>query len=116
MFRLCENYTKYNDDDEDMLPVDQHMLLSLIAPRPLYVASASLDDWSDPDNELLSYSLANEAYNLYGMDGVIVPDSGVKENTAYHEGNIAYHKKTGKHSLVKSDWDFFMDFADKYIK
>ena len=112
---FCENYTKYNDD-EDMLPVDQHMLLALIAPRPLYVASSALDDWADPEAELLSCRLAGEAYRLYGMDGVVVPDEGAKIDAVYHSGRIGYHKKTGEHSISEYDWNCFMDFADKNIK
>lgn len=112
---FCENYTKYTND-EDMLPVDQHMLLALIAPRPLYVSSSSEDDWADPNAELFSCRLAGDAYGLYGLDGVKVPESGAEENKAYHDGMIGYHKKTGEHSLTKFDWNYFMDFADKYIK
>lgn len=112
---FCENYENYNDD-EDMLPVDQHMLLALIAPRPLYVASSSEDDWADPAHELLSCRLAGDAYGLYGLKGVVVPESGAELNTPYHEGTIGYHIKTGEHSLTKRDWNFFMDFSDKYVK
>ncbi len=112
---FSENYSKYNDD-EDMLPVDQHMLLSLIAPRPLYVASASEDDWADPEHELLSCKLAGDAYGLYGLKGVVLPEEGIENDVSYSEGQIAYHKKTGEHCLQKSDWKLFMDFADKHLK
>lgn len=111
---FCENYIKYNDD-EDMLPIDQHMLLALIAPRPLYVASSSLDEWADPDSELLSCRLASEVYNLYGTDGVIAPEV-IEQNVSYNDGTIAYHCKTGKHSLTKQDWNLFLKFSDKYLK
>lgn len=112
---FCENYTKYTND-EDMLPVDQHMLLALMAPRPLYVSSSSEDDWADPVAELLSCKMAGEAYQLYNLEGVIIPDTGVENDTAYQDGMIGYHKKTGEHSLTDFDWKCFMDFADKHIK
>lgn len=111
---FCENYIKYNDNEE-LLPVDQHMMLALIAPRPLYVASSSQDEWADPDSELLSCRLASEVYNLYSLDGIIAPEK-IAENTPYHEGTIAYHRKTGKHSLTKQDWKLFLKFSDNYLK
>lgn len=111
---FCENYIKYNDDEE-MLPIDQHMLLALIAPRPLYVASSSQDEWADPDSELLSCRLASEVYSLYGAEGVAAP-AVIEQNMPYHEGRIAYHCKTGKHSLTKQDWDLFLKFSDTYLK
>lgn len=49
---FCSNYEKYSDN-ENMLPFDQHYLLSLIAPRNLYIASASEDIWADPKSEFL---------------------------------------------------------------
>lgn len=111
---FCENYIKYNDD-EDMLPIDQHMLLALIAPRPLYVASSSLDEWADPDSELRSCRLASEVYRLYGLEGVVAP-AVIEQNVSYNEGRIAYHCKNGEHSLTKQDWKLFLDFSDKHLK
>ena len=91
------------------------MLLALIAPRPLYIASSSLDEWADPESELYACRLASEIYELYGSDGLIAPES-IAENIAYHEGMIGYHRKTGEHSLTKQDWNWFMDFSDEHLK
>ena len=99
-----------------MLPFDQHMLLAAIAPRPLYVASSSNDDWADPYSERLSCRLASEVYELYGKKGVVLPRENVEDNVAYHEGMIGYHCKTGNHGITKFDWNYFMDFSDKYVK
>lgn len=112
---FCENYSKYSDK-EDLLPVDQHMLLALMAPRLLYVASSALDDWADPKSERRACVLAGEAYELYGKNGVILPgleQDEVECDTAYHEGSIGYHMASGDHGICPSDWKLFMDFWEK---
>ena len=111
---FCNNYHKY-DDREEMLPVDQHMLLAAIAPRPLYVKSDALDIWADPDAELKSAKLASEVYELYGLKG-LVAESEIEIGKAYHDGMIAYHRSPFDHSLTHSDWVYYMDYADKHLK
>ncbi len=112
---FCENYKNFNEREE-MLPVDQHQLLALIAPRPLYVTSSSEDLWADPEAELLSCRLASEAYELYGLDGVKVPNSGAEIDVTYQDGMIAYHNNQGGHCINRFDWAAFLSFADKHLK
>ena len=105
---FCGNYKKYNNR-ESYMPFDQHMLLSLIAPRLLYVASATNDDWADPKAEFLSTYLASEAYGLYGMEGI--KDNKMPHPDGFlHEGSIAYHLREGDHSLTKYDWMLYMEY------
>ena len=111
---FCDNYRKY-DDREEMLPVDQHMLLAAIAPRPLYVKSDGLDIWADPDAELKSARLASKAYELYGLKG-LVEEETIEIGKAYHDGMIAYHRTAIDHNITHSDWAYYMDFADKHLK
>ena len=110
---FCENLNKYSGQ-EDALPVDQHMLLALIAPRPLYITSATKDLWSDPKGEFLSALEAGKVYGLYGKEELPVtempnPDTPVS-------GTIAYHIRTGKHDITEYDWEQFIDFANKQLK
>jgi len=112
---FCENYHNYNDREE-MLPVDQHMLLACIAPRPLYVKSDIEDEWSDPEAERKSAILASPAYELYGLKGLVIEDDEVILGKKYHEGTIGYHLAPGDHNLTRFDWNCYMDFADKYLK
>lgn len=94
---------------EEALPVDQHQLLALIAPRPLYVASASEDHWADPQGEFLSLQAASAAYALYPFedlaDAVFPPT-----DTPIWTDRLGYHLRQGKHDLLPSDWDHFLDF------
>jgi hypothetical protein len=93
---FCENYRKYNDRVDEM-PVDQHMLIALIAPRPVYVASAELDRWADPRGEFLATEAARPVYRLFGKEP------------------IGYHVRPGKHDVTEYDWDQYLSFADKHM-
>jgi hypothetical protein len=105
----CTNYKKYGGN-EDALPVDQHMLLALIAPRPLYIASAEKDLWGDPYGQYLALYHAIPAYNLFGTKSALQIEMPPVDNPVI-SGNVAYHVREGKHNLLLKDWNFFMDFA-----
>jgi len=110
---FCDNYKKYNEKEE-LMPVDQHELLALIAPRPVYVASAEEDLWADPRGEFLSCVFASPVYELLGMKGLpskVMPAVG-KPLT----GTIAYHIRPGQHDVMLYDWQCYMDFATNYFK
>lgn len=104
------NYKKYNDH-EDQLPVDQHMLISLIAPRPVYVTNASEDLWADPKGTFLSLKHAEEVYGLYGLKSRL-PEVQPELNSPIIESPLAYHNREGKHDLTAYDWKQFIRFAD----
>jgi len=109
---FCRNFRRYNER-EDQLPVDQHMLVALVAPRPVYVASAAEDRWADPKGEFLSAYHAGPVYELLGEEPLPVdqmPEPGVPAH-----GTIGYHIREGKHSITEMDWGMYLDFADKHF-
>lgn len=109
---FVEKFAEYNDN-EAALPVDQHMLLALVAPRPLYVASAVEDRWADPRGEFLSLVHAGPAYELLGKQPLPSdehPPVGKPVQT-----DVGYHIRSGKHDVTLEDWKNYLDFADRHL-
>jgi hypothetical protein len=100
---------------EPSLPIDQHMLLSLAAPRAVYVASADEDLWSDPRGEFLSLAAASPGFALWG-DTPIRDDQMPALETPFVSGRRGYHVRSGVHNLLPYDWDRFADFAERVWK
>ena len=111
---FCTNFKKYNNK-EDLLPFDMHMLLSLIAPRALYIDCADEDLWGDPHGSYLSLYYAVQAFNILGVKSDIMK-SMPPLNTQVISGRVGFHIRSGSHNLLLKDWNWFMDFADLVLK
>ncbi|MBN9393259.1 MAG: acetylxylan esterase [Chloroflexi bacterium] len=98
---FSQTFHAYSYREAD-LPFDQHQLLALVAPRPLYVASASEDLWADPYGEYLATEHVRPVYNL------LAGEDAAKR--------IGYHKRPGGHDINRYDWERYLDFADANLR
>ena len=111
---FCPKYNSYIGRTGE-LPFDQHELVALIAPRPVYIASASEDLWADPTGEFLSAYNADPVYRLLGTDGFggAAPEPPAADTPV--GAVIHYHRRTGKHNITDYDWSQYLDFADEHL-
>lgn len=98
---------------EAELPLDAHYLLALIAPRPLYVASASEDPWSDPLGEFLGAVHADPVYHVLEQPGLGVRTQPPVSTPVGR--TLGYHLRPGRHDILPEDWKNFADFADRVM-
>ena len=111
---LCRKAWKFVEQEDD-LPVDQHMLLACIAPRPVYVHSGVEDTWADGRGEYLSAYHASDVYRLLGKKG-LESETSPPVGKAIIESQVGYHIREGGHSIEKYDWERFLEFADYHLK
>jgi hypothetical protein len=109
---FCKKHRDYNDNEKEM-PVDQHMLISLIAPRPVYVASAEQDRWADPRGEFLSLFHAQPVFRLLGKAGLELEKPEMPSvNSPLHGDAMGYHVRSGKHDINAYDWEQYLKFCE----
>jgi hypothetical protein len=107
---FADHYKTFAGREPEM-PIDQHMLLALVAPRALYVASADADLWADPRGEYLALAHASPVFALW-RDPQMGADAMPPLDRPVVRGRRGYHVRTGTHNLTPYDWDRFVDFAE----
>ena len=109
----ARSFRKYMDKDT-LLPFDQHFIMDLIAPRPVYIASAEGDKGSDPEGEFASAKEADRIYRFLETDGL--PTTGIPALNTSVMGQIGYHIRTGSHDVTSFDWKQFLIFSNLHLQ
>lgn len=112
-YQFAGNYQKYGDH-VDQLPVDAHMLLSLIAPRPVYLQTGDEDRWSDPKGEFLAAVAAEPVYRLLGKQGLGTDKMPAAGEAIMHD--IGYHMHAGRHGALPTDYGYFVKFMQLHFQ
>jgi hypothetical protein len=111
-YQFCANYQKYADH-VDRLPVDSHMLIALIAPRPVLLQTGDKDVWSDPKGEFLAAVAAGPVYRLLGKQGLDTDQWPPAGQPILH--TIGYYMHAGGHGTIPSDWEQFLKFMEMHL-
>lgn len=110
---FCNNFKQY-DGKDTLLPFDQHELIALIAPRPVYIASAEGDGNSDPYGEFLAAEGADGVYRFLGTAGLPVK-TWPAVNHPVLDGQIGYHIRSGNHNITPYDWSQYLLFVTFHL-
>lgn len=110
---FCGNYRRWANREFEA-PFDQHMLLSLVAPRKLYVCSAIEDTWADPESEFLSCLAASEAWKFLRVSGLVTPDAFPVSDQPLMDGGVCYHVRDGEHFFSRTDWLYHLACRERY--
>ena len=111
---FCPNYQRFLGRQQE-LPVDGHLLLALIAPRPLYVGSAISDPFSDPEGEFLAARAVLPVYALFGEKATL-PTNMPPLDQSVGDGAVQYHVRHGGHNVTAYDWEEYLKFLDRRFR
>lgn len=111
-YQFCANYAKWADRVDEM-PIDAHMLVALIAPRPLLLQTGNTDKWSDPKGEFLAAVAAGPVYELLGKQGLGTDQLPPAGEPIPHSLGFLMH--AGGHGAMPSDWDTFLNFMETHL-
>jgi hypothetical protein len=112
-YQFCANYAKWADR-VDKFPIDAHMLIALIAPRPVLLQTGNTDKWSDPYGEFLAAVAAGPVYELLGGQGLGTDKMPAAGGAILH--TIGYFMHDGGHGPLLTDWSVFLEFMQMHLQ
>lgn len=111
-YQFAANYQKYGDH-VDQFPVDSHLLVALIAPRPLLLQTGDQDFWSDPKGEFMAAVAADPVYKLLAKQGLESEQMPLAGQPLL--GRLGYYEHKGGHGTIPTDWEVFLKFLKMYL-
>ena len=94
----------------ETLPLDQHHLLALIAPRPVFLGNGRRDVWSDPNSTFRAAQGADRIYELYGVEGL--DQAGLRDFNPAAE--LSFQMRAGAHGTTPEDIEALFAFLDAH--
>jgi len=113
-YQFAPNYHGYAPK-VDSLPFDAHMLVALMAPRPLLLQTGDADYWSDPKGEFLSAVAAEPVYRLFGLEGPSTTVWPKANDTTLLMHPLGYYMHAGGHTVLPEDWKHFIEYMKKFL-
>lgn len=96
------------------LPIDQHELIALLAPRPVYITEGAVDPFSDATGAFLSAVGANPVYALFGLEGL--PATSLPEPGERSVGTIGFSLSTEGHTVTPKQLEEALEFVDRFLE
>ena len=114
---FSDSFVPFGDCNEAKLPIDQHLLVALVAPRPLFDGEGDQDKWANFDNALRSLQGADKVYKFLGGKGLIGGGvvRGDEPFTDANCGDLVQYRRDEKHVLNRDYWRRILDFADRKL-
>ncbi|MEP7272269.1 MAG: acetylxylan esterase [Acidobacteriota bacterium] len=112
-YQFCAKYGEYADRVNEF-PVDAHMLVALIAPRPVLLQTGDTDVWSDPKGEFLAAVAAEPVFQLFGKQGLGTGQMPAAGEPIFHTLGFVMH--SGGHGTIPSDWELFLKFMQMHLQ
>lgn len=109
---FCTAFRQFNDHPKK-LPVDQHLLVALCAPRPVLFCDAEDDQWANPAGQFEVLKAAEPVYRWLGAGGL--KSTGMPKPGVLSVGAMGYFIRPGIHAMTPVDWDAYLDFADHHF-
>ncbi len=108
----CRAYDRFAYDT-DTMPFDQHLLVAAVAPRAILVEGFN-QDWFDTYGEYLSLQAASPVWEYLGKKGLPKGNWPDNYDTSAVGPCVGYVRRTGGHGIAAIDWQWMLDFADRY--